>query len=83
MINPSLKEVVSYEKYFNSNDELRRQYQKREDAILDEKFRTYAAEYNKAKEIAINLLKAGLSIDFIAQNTGLSIEDVNSLQKML
>lgn len=44
---------TSYEKYFNSNDELHRQYQKREDTILDEKFRAYAAEHNKAKEIAL------------------------------
>ena len=55
----NIKEVVSYEKYFNSNDELRRQYKKREDAILDEKFHAYATKHNKAKEIALRMLKRG------------------------
>ena len=83
MINPSLKEVVSYEKYFNSNDELRRQYQKREDAILDEKFRAYAVEHNKAKEIALRMLKRGYAIADIAEDTELSVEEVLFLQKTL
>lgn len=79
----NIQEVASYEKYFNSNDELRRQYQKREDAILDEKFRAYAAEHNKAKEIALRMLKRGYAIADIAEDTELSIEEVLFLQKTL
>lgn len=81
MINPSLKEVVSYEKYFNSNDELRRQYQKREDAILDEKFRAYAAQRNEKIRNAINFLKLGVSPEIVAKGAELSIEEVKQLQK--
>ena len=81
MINPSLKEVVSYEKYFNSNDELRRQYQKREDAILDEKFRAYAAQKNEKVRNAINGLKKGYSFETISDITELSIEEIKRIQK--
>ena len=91
MINPSLKEVVSYEKYFNSNDELRMQYQKREDAILDEKFRAYAAMQNGIKkgkqdekiQNAINFLKLGAEPDFVARGTRLDLNTVLELQKQL
>ena len=81
MINPSLKEVVSYEKYFNSNDELRRQYQKREDAILDKKFRTYAAQKNEKIRNAINGLKKGYSLEIISDITELTIEEIKKIQK--
>ena len=85
MINPSLKEVVSYEKYFNSNDELRRQYQKREDAILDEKFRTYAAMQKGKQEEkiqnAINFLKLGIDIETVAKGVNLSVDEVEKIKQ--
>lgn len=39
MNNPVIKQALDYEAYFNSNDELRKEYLAREEAILDERIR--------------------------------------------
>ena len=36
MNNPVIKQALDYEAYFNSNDELRKEYLAREESILDE-----------------------------------------------
>lgn len=37
----------------------------------------------KAQEIALNLLRRGVEIDIIASSTGLSVEDVQQLQRQM
>jgi predicted transposase YdaD len=37
----------------------------------------------KAQEIALNLLREGLSMEIIARGTGLSIEEVRQLQQQI
>ena len=37
------------------------------------------AKIEKAREIACNLLAAGLNVEFVSQMTGLSIEEVEEL----
>ena len=91
MNNPVIKQALDYEAYFNSNDELRREYLAREEALLDEKIRHgYSHQrgiqegiQSERKTIAINLLKANMSIDFISQNTGLSEQEILLLKKSL
>lgn len=55
--------------------------QKREDAILDEKFRAYAVQKNEKVRNAINFLKLGVSPEIVAKGAELSIEEVKQLQK--
>ena len=99
MNNPVIKQALDYEAYFNSNDELRKEYLAREEAILDEKIRNgYSHQrgrqegiqegiqkgiQSERKVIAINLLKANMAIDFIAQSTGLSKQEIIRLQQSL
>lgn len=87
MTNPVIKDAVSYEDYFTGDDEKRIQYRKREEAILDEKFRNYAAtQYGIQKEKiqnAINFLKLGVDIETISKGTGLSEQEVFKLQQSL
>ena len=99
MNNPAIKQALDYEAYFNSNDELRQEYLAREEAILDEKIRNgYSHQrgrqegiqegiqkgiQSERKVIAINLLKANMAIDFIAQSTGLSKQEIVRLQQSL
>ncbi len=48
-------------------------------------YRSIVAEgaAKKQREIAINLLRAGLAVSLIASSTGLSIEEVQLLQQEL
>lgn len=91
MNNPVIKQALDYEAYFNSNDELRKEYLAREEAILDERIRhgyshqqgiVKGIEKNKI-ETATNALKEGLSPELIAKITNLSIEEVNRLRQQL
>lgn len=87
MSEPAIKKALEYQTYFMHDEKLRRKYELQEKAIRDYNSSMLAAReegaQNKAHQIAINLLNVGLSIDFISKNTGLSIEEVKSLRKML
>lgn len=41
------------------------------------------AREEEKREIALNLLKEGLSIEIVARGTGLSVEEVQQLQQQL
>lgn len=41
------------------------------------------AETRKQREIALNFLREGLSVEVVAQGTGLSIEEVHKLQQQI
>lgn len=41
------------------------------------------AETRKQREIALNFLREGLSVELVAQGTGLSIEEVHQLQQQI
>ncbi len=41
------------------------------------------AKEEKTREIALNFLQEGLSVEIIARGTGLSIEEVQQLQQQL
>lgn len=51
--------------------------------IMQESVIYQLIQKEKAEEIALNLLREGLSIDAIARATGLSIEDVQQLQQQI
>lgn len=40
-------------------------------------------EVKKQREIALNLLREGLSIEIVARGTGLSVEEVQQLQQQM
>ena len=53
----------------------------KEDFITYEFLIVLEARIEKAREIAINLLQAGLEVEFVSQMTGLSSEEVEELPK--
>ncbi len=99
MNNPVIKQALDYEAYFNSNDELRKEYLAREEAILDEKIRNgYSHQRGRQEGIkegiqegiqenkiqnAINFLKLGIDIETVAKGVNLSIEKIKELQKSI
>ena len=91
MTTSVIKEVVEFEDTFLQNKIERRVYEQREKAIRD-----YYSYMNSYKEeglqhgiqegiriVAINLLKANMSIDFIAQSTGLNEQEILHLQQLI
>lgn len=75
-----------------SQDEIkRRDYELQEKAIRDYNSSMRASKQegiqegiqSERKTIAINLLKANMSIDFISQNTGLNEQEILHLQQSL
>ena len=80
-------EALSYENYFSNDAKARREYERYEDAIREEKSKILAAkeegiEANK-RDNAINLLKLGVDVNIVAQGIGLSIQDVEALKRTL
>ena len=90
MTTSVIKEVVEFEDTFLQNKIERRVYEQREKAIRD--YYSYMNSYKEEglqqgiqegiRKVAINLLKANMSIDFIAQNTGLNEQDILHLQQL-
>ena len=80
MSEPSIKKALEYQDYFMHDEKLRYKYELQEKAIRDYNSSMRASKQegiqegiqSERKTIAINLLKANMSIDFISQNTGLS-----------
>ena len=87
MTNPTINEALSYENYFSIDDKSRREYERYEDAIREEKSKILAAKEEGITETiqknAINLLKLGVDVDTIAQGIGLSVQDVEALKRTL
>ena len=84
MNKPIMKEVMDFERSFLMDKVQRREYEQREKALRD--YYSYMSEsyeqgeQDKAKEIALRMLKRGKDISEIAGDTGLSIEEVKKLQ---
>lgn len=53
----------------------------KKDRIMYEDLIILEARIEKAIEIAINLLQAGLEVEFVSSMTGLSVEEVEELPK--
>ena len=91
MNNPAIKEALNYEMMFSQDEIKRRDYELQEKAIRDYNSSMRASKQegiqegiqSERKTIAINLLKANMSIDFISQNTGLSEQEILHLQQSL
>lgn len=91
MTTPVIKEAVEFEDTFLQDKMERRAYEQREKAIKDYYSYMTASKQegiqegiqSERKTIAINLLKANMSIDFISQNTGLSEQEILLLKKSL
>ena len=87
MTNPIIKEAVEFENSFLQDKIERRAYEQREKAIKDYYSYMTASKQEGIQEgiqkVAINLLKANMSIDFISQNTGLSEQEILLLKKSL
>ena len=91
MTTPAIKEAVEFEDTFLQNKIERRAYEQREKAIRD--YYSYMNSYKEEglqqgiqegiRKVAINLLKANMPIDFIAQNTGLNEQEILHLQQLI
>ncbi len=68
---------------FTQDEKLRRQYEIQEKAILDYNSSMDSVERKTKQQIAINLLKSKMTIKFVAENTGLSIEQVSKINQSL
>ena len=83
-----MKEVMDFERSFLMDKIQRREYEQREKALRD--YYSYIGEsyeegiqqreQNKSKEIALRMLKRGKDINEIAEDTGLSIEEIQKLK---
>lgn len=91
MSEPSIKKALEYQNYFMHDEKLRYKYELQEKAIRDYNSSMRASKQegiqegiqSERKTIAINLLKANMSIDFISKNTGLSEQEILHLQQSL
>lgn len=91
MSEPSIKKALEYQNYFMHDEKLRYKYELQEKAIRDYNSSIRASKQegiqegiqSERKTIAINLLKANMSIDFISQNTGLNEQEILHLQQSL
>jgi len=91
MNNPVIKQALDYEAYFNSNDELRKEYLAREEAILDERIRHGYSHQRGVQEgiqkeklqNIINFLKLGVDIETIAKGVNLSIDEIKKISKQV
>ena len=95
MTTPAIKEAVEFEDTFLQDKIERRAYEQREKAIRD--YYSYMSAFKEEgiqqglqqgiqegiKKVAINLLKANMPIDFIAQNTGLNEQEILHLQELM
>lgn len=91
MTTSAIKEVVEFEDTFLQNKIERRVYEQREKAIRD--YYSYMNSYKEEglqqgiqegiRKVAINLLKANMSIDFIVQSTGLNEQEILHLQQLI
>ena len=96
MNKPIMKEVMDFERSFLMDKIQRREYEQREKALRDyysymgENYENgkiegiqqgiQCGEQNKSKEIALRMLKRGKDISEIAEDTGLSLEEIQKLQ---
>lgn len=91
MSEPSIKKALEYQDYFMHDEKLRYKYELQEKAIRDYNSSMRASKQegiqegiqSERKTIAINLLKANMSIDFVSKNTGLSEQEILHLQQSL
>ena len=89
MNEPAIQKALGFENYFTQDEIKRRDYELQEKAIRDYLANMYDSKQegiqkgiqSERKTIAINLLKANMSIDFISQNTGLSQQEILRLQQ--
>ena len=91
MNTPAVKEAIEIEDTFLQDKIECRAYGQREKAIRD--YYSYINAYKEEglqeglqegiKKVAINLLKANMSIDFISQNTGLNEQEILHLQRLV
>ena len=79
-----MKEVMDFERSFLMDKMQRRKYEQREKALRD--YYSYMGEsyeqgeQDKAKEIALNLLRLGANMEMIVKATGLSENEIRELQ---
>ena len=99
MTTPAIKEAVEFEDTFLQDKIERRAYEQREKAIRDyysymSAFKEEGLQQGLQeglqqglqegiRKVAINLLKANMSIDFISQNTGLNEQEILHLQQLI
>ena len=84
MSEPAIKKALTAEEIFLKQDQERYLYEMREKALWDEVSQLSGAREKKKKkkavEIAARLLQRGLTVEEIAEMTGLTEREVNKLQ---
>jgi len=68
-------------KTLSKDEKLQEEYMAREKAIMEKYSTLSEAEEKAKKEVAINFYKMGLTIDQIAQGTGLDKETLKAILK--
>ncbi len=78
-----LKEAFNVLDSLQWNDADLQEYSQKQEGIDRERRQQEGAKLEGKEEIAVNLLKMGISVEVIAQGTGMSIEQIELLQKNL
>lgn len=79
--NKEIREANEELDKMSDDEELKRRAELREKYIRDSQAELEFAERKKAMDIAKNLIKKGLDIDFIEETTGLDKETIGELKK--
>ena len=87
MDTPGLKKAMTTLEFLSQNKEARALYEMRKKALLDEQSALDYAEAKgkvaRDKEIAVSMLQKGLAIPLIAEITGLTEAEIETLNKQL
>jgi predicted transposase/invertase (TIGR01784 family) len=85
--SPEIGRVVGLLKELSADEKVRMQYEAREKALRDDKARiNHARSEGKdegKREIAQKMLRRGTPVEYIVEDTGLSLAEINSLQAQM
>lgn len=81
MDTPGLKKAMTTLEFLSQDKEMRALYEMRKKAQLDEQSALDYAETRGRNTVALNMLKEGLEVSFIAKLTGLTETEIEDLKK--
>ena len=80
MNTPELKKAMTTLEFLSQDKEVRRLYEMRQKALLDERSALGKARREGKAEVAIKLLVEGMSISKVAELTGLEEAEIEKLK---
>ena len=78
--SPAIKEAVVELRRLSQSEEAQRLHDAREKALWGEHSRLRSAQNKTLKEVALKMLNRGTPIQHIAEDTGLSISEIETLK---